>query len=100
MQYLLADPERAERIANNSASVFRDRYLTPAAQACYWREMIRAWRLASFEPKKWEAAKGFGEAGDITRTAMKPRGTPYETFVCVNPWLDTRVSMLTGLLLG
>lgn len=43
---LLAHKETAERVANNSASIFRDRYLTPAATACYWRELFRAYARA------------------------------------------------------
>ncbi|KAL4926119.1 uncharacterized protein BDV17DRAFT_293742 [Aspergillus undulatus] len=36
---LLDDPQRAERIADNSVRTFRERYLTPAAEACYWRAL-------------------------------------------------------------
>ncbi|KAL3429780.1 glycosyl transferase family 90-domain-containing protein [Aspergillus tetrazonus] len=36
---LLEDPVRAETIANNSVRTFRQRYLTPAAEACYWRAL-------------------------------------------------------------
>ncbi|GAA94186.1 uncharacterized protein L969DRAFT_72770 [Mixia osmundae IAM 14324] len=43
MQTLLADSSRAEAIANQSALVFRDQYLTPAATACYWREALRVY---------------------------------------------------------
>ncbi|KAK8128101.1 hypothetical protein PG984_009209 [Apiospora sp. TS-2023a] len=52
MEELLADPERARAIASESTRVFRDRYLTPAAEACYWRRMFRAWRsVMDFEPR-------------------------------------------------
>jgi hypothetical protein len=34
---LLADPDRAQAIADNSVRTFRERYLTPAAEACFWR---------------------------------------------------------------
>ncbi|KAK7956654.1 uncharacterized protein PG986_005876 [Apiospora aurea] len=52
MEELLADPERARVIAAESTRVFRDRYLTPAAEACYWRRMFRTWRsVMDFEPK-------------------------------------------------
>ena len=40
---LLQDQERAQLIAQNSIETFRDRYLTPAAQAYYWRQMIMSW---------------------------------------------------------
>jgi hypothetical protein len=71
---LLADQAKAERIAKNSVLAFRDRYLTPAAQACYWRALIRVWADVSFIPEKWEADGAvIGE--------RKIRGTPFESFV-------------------
>ncbi|KAI2468526.1 glycosyl transferase family 90-domain-containing protein [Annulohypoxylon bovei var. microspora] len=55
MDGLLADPDRARQIAQESTRVFRDRNLTPAAEACYWRRMIRNWRAVSdFEPRRYE----------------------------------------------
>ncbi|KAK8168114.1 DUF821 domain-containing protein [Phyllosticta citrichinensis] len=50
MEYYLQHQDEARRIADNSIKTFRDRYLTPAAQACYWRKMFQAWREVSFEP--------------------------------------------------
>ena len=47
MQALLDDPASAERIANNSVTTFRDRYLTPAAESCYWRELLNRWTAVS-----------------------------------------------------
>lgn len=47
MDSLLEDPAAAERIANNSVSTFRERYLTPAAEACYWRALWSGWARAS-----------------------------------------------------
>ncbi|KAL1958399.1 hypothetical protein VTO42DRAFT_4500 [Malbranchea cinnamomea] len=37
---LLANPEKARRIADKSVEVFRERYLTQAAEACYWRYLF------------------------------------------------------------
>ncbi|KAJ5155187.1 hypothetical protein N7492_007990 [Penicillium capsulatum] len=52
MEFLLSHPDIAERIANNSAKTFRDRYMTPAAEACYWREMIRRYaKVQGFKPE-------------------------------------------------
>ena len=48
---LLDNPQKGKAIAQQSASVLRDRYLTPAAIACYWRKLIRAWGEVSFEPE-------------------------------------------------
>lgn len=71
---LLASPEKARTIAANSAATFRDRYLTPAAQACYWRAMVRGWAEVSFEPDLWESAS---KTGGRRRT----RGVTFESFV-------------------
>lgn len=70
---LLADPARAKTIAQNGVDTFRDRYLTPASQACYWRELFRGWASVSFEPELWGVDKEDGR-----RTI---RGVPFETFV-------------------
>ncbi|KAF2097380.1 hypothetical protein NA57DRAFT_57970 [Rhizodiscina lignyota] len=83
MRFLLDHPVLAERIANNSVTTFRDGYLTPAAQACYWREMLRAWRDVSFEPELWEEVEALNEAGQSTDPQWRMRGIPYETFVYV-----------------
>ncbi|KAI5840549.1 DUF821 domain-containing protein [Morchella snyderi] len=50
MDELLEDDTRAERIAGNAVRVFRERYLTGAAEVCYWRRLVREWREVSFEP--------------------------------------------------
>lgn len=81
MDYLLGHPGEAERIANNSVTAFRDRYLTPAAQACYWREMFHAWSEVSFVPELWEDVEVLNEAGQVTESKERMRGTPYETHV-------------------
>ncbi|KAI0173123.1 glycosyl transferase family 90-domain-containing protein [Hypoxylon sp. FL1284] len=55
MDGLLADPDKGRRIALESTAVFRDRYLTPAAEACYWRRMIHTWHaVMNFEPRRFE----------------------------------------------
>lgn len=66
----------AERIANNARTTFRERYLTSAAEACYWRALIRGWAsVQGFEPERWEEAKiGEGMGG------KKPRGVPFESY--------------------
>ena len=70
---LLQNQEKAERIARNGVEVFRDRYLTPAAQVCYWRKMMANWASVGFMPELW------GERGVDGKRVM--RGTPFETFV-------------------
>lgn len=71
MDYFMAHPDEAARIADNSASTFRDRYLTPAAEACYWRKLIYGWAEVSFKPKFYT-----GEGRD-----RKWRGVPFDSYV-------------------
>jgi hypothetical protein len=70
---LVKDQDKARSVAENSVATFRDRYLTPAAQVCYWRRIIKSWAEVSFEPEQWED----GPAG----TTKKMRGISFETFV-------------------
>ena len=77
MQQLLNNDTESLRIANNSASTFRDRYLTPAAQTCYWRRMFSAWAsLTNFEPELYEQKGRFW-----AKKKWKLRGIPFESFV-------------------
>ncbi|KAL4886019.1 glycosyl transferase family 90-domain-containing protein [Aspergillus karnatakaensis] len=66
---LLADPAKAQRIADNSVKTFRERYLTPAAEACYWRAL-------------WD---GYGAVWNGTTpgsgSASGRRGLRYESFI-------------------
>lgn len=72
MQYLLAHDEESERIADNSVKTFRERYLTPAAEACYWRRLFWAWSKATnFEPPFFEKVDG----------KKQWRGLPYESYL-------------------
>jgi len=69
---LLNNPGWAKQIASNGVDAFRDRNLTPAAQVCYWRQMMRKWAEVSFVPEAWETTS------DGKR---RIRGVPFETFV-------------------
>ncbi|KAI9367837.1 glycosyl transferase family 90-domain-containing protein [Aspergillus egyptiacus] len=61
IEFLLDNPAAAERIAENAVRTFRDRYLTPAAESCYWRHLVRRYAEASaFEPVLFEERKGMG----------------------------------------
>lgn len=55
LQDLIADPAKAKKIADNSVRTLRDRYLTPAAEACYWRRLIQGYASVSFEPDFYES---------------------------------------------
>lgn len=69
--WLEQHPEIAERIADNSARTFRDHYISPAAGACYWRELIHGWAEVSEKPKIWEQKDG----------KWRRRGAPFEDMV-------------------
>ncbi|PWY99956.1 hypothetical protein BCV70DRAFT_103123 [Testicularia cyperi] len=43
MDRLLHDDARAEQIATNQWEFFRERYVSPASAACYWRKAIKAY---------------------------------------------------------
>lgn len=76
IEYYRANPLEAERIANNSVSAFRDRYLTPAAEACYWRRMIKNWsEVQAFEPTAYTDVKQKDGS-----TWKKQRGLDWEIY--------------------
>ncbi|KAH8815934.1 glycosyl transferase family 90-domain-containing protein [Xylogone sp. PMI_703] len=56
VQYLQSHPEIGETIARNQREVFvGSGYLSDAAEACYWRELIRAWSNAVVvDEEEWE----------------------------------------------
>ncbi|CAL3968333.1 hypothetical protein PZA11_006716 [Diplocarpon coronariae] len=62
----------AEKIAANNVRTFRERYLTPAAEVCYWRQLVRGWASVSFEPEFFRANTG---------TREEWRGVPVESFM-------------------
>lgn len=77
IQPLVDDTNAARRIAENSARTFRERYLTPAAEACYWRALFdgysNVWN-SSVDP--WSSVYG------------KERGLRYESFVLLeSSWM-------------
>lgn len=73
IDYLIDHPEVAERIANNAVRTFRDRYLTPAAESCYWRHLVRQYAsVCDFEPVLFST----------DRDGKKhPRGVPFEMWL-------------------
>lgn len=71
MRQLLENPERAQSIAKNGVETFRNRYLTPAAQSCYWRKLFHSWAEVSFRPDPFEDVNGMSRL----------RGVPFESWV-------------------
>ncbi|KKK24987.1 hypothetical protein ARAM_007503 [Aspergillus rambellii] len=61
----LNDDPRAELIASNSVRTFRERYLTAAAEACYWRSL-------------WD---GYGAVWNGTEGGSSRRGLRFESFL-------------------
>jgi hypothetical protein len=67
---LVSNTEAARRIANNSVTTFRERYLTPAAEACYWRSLFDGYaEVWNGTVEQWSERKG------------RERGLRYESFV-------------------
>ncbi|OAL71096.1 hypothetical protein A7D00_4759 [Trichophyton violaceum] len=71
IEWLEGHEQDAKRIARNSIKTFREQYLTPAAEVCYWRQLIRSWAEVSFEPEFFKEADG--------KKAW--RGVPVESFL-------------------
>ena len=61
---LLMNPSEAKRIADNSVKTIRECYLTPAAEACYWRKLTKAWKAVSFELELYETVQVRHSQGD------------------------------------
>ncbi|KAI9665505.1 MAG: hypothetical protein M1831_001647 [Alyxoria varia] len=49
LAYYKAHPDLAHEIATNNINTFRDRYGTPAAEACYWRKLVKGWAQVTSE---------------------------------------------------
>lgn len=70
----------ARGIADNARATFREKYLTPAANACYWRALIRGWAsVQGFEPQVWIDEDVEDKYG-ARKTKRRPRGTPFESY--------------------
>lgn len=81
MRFLLDNPGAAERIANNAVQTLRDRYLTPAAESCLWRHLIRQYAsVCDFQPELFES-RSVGKG----KSEVKTRGVPFESWVLNEP---------------
>jgi len=60
VQWLEAHPDVAEGIARRQRELFAGGgYFSPAAEACYWRALIRGWsKVARIEGEGWEGQEG------------------------------------------
>jgi len=77
MDHLINNSEEAKRIADNNVKTFRERYLTPAAESCYWKQLVRGWAEVSEEPEVWESEVEWRKRGNGVR---KMRGMRFENF--------------------
>ena len=75
MHNLFDNPNKAQKIADNSVKTFRERYLTPAAEACYWRALWRGYSKVSEPADLWRL--------EVDGSKTK-RGLRYETFVLLS----------------
>ena len=76
MEAMLTNPPEARRIADNTVATFRDRYVTPAAQTCYWRRLFDVWASLTDEPDPYEYVQG--EDGMMKR---RWRGMTFEEYM-------------------
>jgi len=68
-------------IAHNARRTFRERYLAPAAEACYWRALIRGWAsVQGFEPEVFVHEEWEDDWRGGKRREKKFRGAPFESF--------------------
>lgn len=70
------DQATAKRIAQNAASLFRDRYATAAAQTCYFRRLFQKWSTVSFQPEPYELVR-LEDGSELKRA----RGMTYEEYM-------------------
>ncbi|KAL1588696.1 hypothetical protein WHR41_02673 [Cladosporium halotolerans] len=70
-----------QRIADNARAAFRERYLTPAAEACYWRALIRAWAdVQTFEVQGWKEKLVEDPTTGRKKLKRSMRGAPFEAY--------------------
>lgn len=81
MDYYLSNLEVTKRVADNSVETFRERYLTPAASACYWRKLFHEWANVSFEPEFYREVEVLDKVSGKTRKERQWRGVPFESYV-------------------
>ncbi|KAI6813993.1 hypothetical protein KC332_g355 [Hortaea werneckii] len=52
IEYHLAHPQTSQRISDAARTTFRERYTSPAAEACYWRKLLRTWSGIAPRPER------------------------------------------------
>jgi hypothetical protein len=69
-------------IADNARTTFRERYLTPAAEACYWRSLFRGWaQVQTFKVQGWRDKLVDDPTTGRKKIKRTMRGVPFESYV-------------------
>ena len=79
VEWFSSHPQEAQKVVQSSVNTFRERYSTPAAEACYWRRLFHAWREASFEPEPFEDVEV--QFSGVKETQKQLRGLSYELWL-------------------
>lgn len=69
----------AQVIADNAAKTFRDRYGTPAAEACYWRRLIEGWSEVSYQPEVMHEVEV--NVSGVPTMESRLRGIAFEAYI-------------------
>ncbi|PNS15649.1 Guanylate kinase [Sphaceloma murrayae] len=80
VRYYSEERDEAQAIADRAAATFRDRYITPAAEVCYWRRLFREYAKVAFQPALYEDEN---EKGVYDPRRQVVRGMPFEEWVLV-----------------
>jgi len=71
-----------QKIADNARATFRERYLTPAAEACYWRALFRGWAaVQAFEVQGWKDKLVDDPMTGRKKIKRTMRGVPFEFYM-------------------
>ncbi|KAI6788288.1 hypothetical protein KC361_g9127 [Hortaea werneckii] len=79
VQYYLGNQDEAQRIADNAVATFRDRYLTLAAETCYWRRLIEGRNEVADSPDIYEDMQM--NVSGAMQTKRMLRGIAFEELV-------------------
>lgn len=74
-----AELAEAQTVADNAVRTFRDRYLTPAAEACYWRRLVNTWSNVSFTPEVSHEVSV--NVSGVPTKETRLRGIAFEEFI-------------------
>ena len=89
IQYYLNHQDEAQLIADNAVTTFRDRYLTLAAETCYWRRLIEGWNSVAESPEIYEQVQK-NVSGEVKNITML-RGIAFEEIVISRQELSIKV---------